>query len=101
MKLRVAQIRIVPEKGNMEKNFSMLLRALKTLEKHRPDVVITPECFLDGYVSTEHSVTKQSITMYAIDPRHLTTPRRFQSGQVATRCAWSWAARGKGRRAQG
>ena len=68
MKLRVAQIRIVPEKGNMEKNFSMLLRTLKALEKNRPDVVITPECFLDGYVSTEDSVTKQSITRYAIDP---------------------------------
>jgi len=68
MNLRVAQIRIVPEQGNMEENFSMLLRALKTLEKHRPDVVITPECFLDGYVSIEKSVTKRSITKYAIDP---------------------------------
>jgi len=33
-----------------------------------PDVVVTPEGFLDGYVSTESSVTKADMMNYAIDP---------------------------------
>jgi predicted amidohydrolase len=32
------------------------------------DVVVTPECWLDGYVSTEDRVTRQTIGQYALDP---------------------------------
>jgi predicted amidohydrolase len=31
-------------------------------------VVVTPECFTDGYVSTEDHVTAESLRQYAIDP---------------------------------
>ncbi len=85
MKLRIAQIRIVPEKGNLKGNFKNLLRSMKALEKHRPDVVITPECFLDGYVTTEKSVTRKTILKYAIDPQ--TSPY--------TEVISEWAARSK------
>lgn len=68
MKLRIAQIRIVPRKGNLAENFSRLRAILARLEKHRLDVIVTPECFLDGYVSTEKSVTRKNILKYAIDP---------------------------------
>ena len=68
MKLRIAQVRIVPDKGNLAGNFSKLRSVLGVLEKHRPDVVVTPECFLDGYVSTEKSVTRRNLRRHAIDP---------------------------------
>jgi len=68
MKLRIAQIRITPEKGDLKGNFSRLRSALRALEKHRPDVVVTPECYLDGYVSTEKSVTRKTLLKFAIDP---------------------------------
>ena len=35
MKLKIAQIRIVPEKGNLKANFSNLLRSMKAVEKHQ------------------------------------------------------------------
>jgi predicted amidohydrolase len=45
------------------------MKILSTIEKnHEVDVVVTPEGFLDGYVATEKSVTKDSIVKYAIDP---------------------------------
>ena len=87
MKLRIAQIRIVPEKGNLKGNLSKLLRTLTALEKHRPDVVITPECLLDGYVSTRKSVTKRNILKYAIDPMTSTCAEAI-SAWAARRKAW-------------
>jgi predicted amidohydrolase len=52
MSLRIAQIRIVPEKGNPACDLLKLRSALKAVRRHHPDVVATPECFLDGCVST-------------------------------------------------
>jgi predicted amidohydrolase len=68
MKLRIAQIRIVPEKGNLPGNFAKLCAALPAVARRRPDVVITSECFLDGYVSTEKQITRSALRHYAIDP---------------------------------
>jgi omega-amidase len=67
-KIRIAQIRIVPEKGNLEGNHEKLMSVLGDVAREDVDVVVTPECFLDGYVSTENSVTRDTITDYAIDP---------------------------------
>jgi len=68
-KIRVAQIKVYPDKGGMEVNHTKLMKAFANIEKeHEVDVVVTPEGFLDGYVSTEKSVTKDSIMKYAIDP---------------------------------
>ncbi len=68
MVIRIAQIKISPQKGNLKANHTRLMSVLDDLQADRPDVVITPECFLDGYVSTENSVTKENIVEYAIDP---------------------------------
>lgn len=68
MFLRIAQVKIHPEKGNLAGNYRRLLSVLEELPAHRPDVVITPECFLDGYVSTEKTVSAEEIGAYAIDP---------------------------------
>jgi len=68
-KIRVAQIKVYPEKGRLEANFEKLMSILGVIERNEDvDVVVTPEGFLDGYVSTEEKVTKENIAEYAIDP---------------------------------
>ena len=67
--IRVAQIKVYPQKGKMEANHERLMGILDDVEKHENvDVVVTPEGFLDGYVSTEKSVAKEDMVGYAIDP---------------------------------
>jgi predicted amidohydrolase len=66
--IRVAQIKVYPAKGQMEDNHQKLMNILKDIEANeKVDVVVTPEGFLDGYVSTEES-TKFGMIGYAIDP---------------------------------
>lgn len=69
-KIRVAQIKVFPEKGNIKANHERLMTVLTDVAKSGDiDVVVTPEGFLDGYVSTEKSVAKEDMINYAIDPR--------------------------------
>ena len=69
-KIRVAQIKVYPEKGNLKANHDKLMTVLEDIARSGDvDVVVTPEGFLDGYVSTEKSVTKDDMVNYAIDPR--------------------------------
>ncbi len=68
-RIRVAQIKVFPEKGKMTANHKKLMGVLGDIEKAgKVDAVVTPESFLDGYVSTESFVTKADIVNYAIDP---------------------------------
>ena len=66
--IRIAQVRIVPEKGDLDANHERLLEVLGKIAAEEPDVVVTPECFLDGYVVTWEPVTAESLGEYAIDP---------------------------------
>lgn len=68
MTLRIAQIKVYPEKGNLAGNHQRLMAILDDVGRAHPDVVVTPECFLDGYVVTEAHVTRENIVEYAIDP---------------------------------
>ena len=69
-KIRVAQIKVYPDKGRIEANHIKLMKILADIEKeHEVDVVVTPEGFLDGYVATENSVTKDDMVKYAIEPQ--------------------------------
>jgi omega-amidase len=69
-KIRVAQIKVYPEKGKMDANHRKLMGILNDIAMNEDvDVVVTPEGFLDGYVSTEKSVSKEDMIKYAIDPR--------------------------------
>lgn len=68
--IRVAQVKVYPLKGKMDANHQTLLDILKGVEAGgKVDAVVTPEGFLDGYVSTEKSVTKEDMIRYAIDPQ--------------------------------
>jgi omega-amidase len=67
--IRVAQIKVYPQKGKMEANHKKLMGILDDVEKNENvDVVVTPDGFLDGYVSTEKSVAREDMVGYAIDP---------------------------------
>ena len=94
-KIRIAQVKVYPEKGNMKANHTSLMNILKDIENnHKVDVVVTPEGFLDGYVSTEKSVTKGDMVKYAINPvtsgytqvvsnwPHVTRPGSFMVARV-------------------
>ena len=68
-RIRVAQVKVYPQKGQMAANHRKLMGVLRDIERAgKVDVVVTPEGFLDGYVSTEQSVTKVDMVNYAIDP---------------------------------
>ena len=85
-KIRVAQIRVYPEKGRLQANHASLMEILADIEeKENVDVLVTPEGFLDGYVVTEKSVTKQDMPKYAIDPE----------SSAYTRAVSGWAKRNK------
>ena len=67
--IRIAQVKVYPKKGDMKSNHLKLMDILEAIEKNENvDVVVTPEGFLDGYVSTEQAVKKEDMIKYAIDP---------------------------------
>jgi predicted amidohydrolase len=81
--LRIAQIKAYPLKGDLRANHERLLAILHQVEEHRPDVVVTPECFLDGYVVTEDWISGDNLANYAVDPA--------RSRYVATLSQWAAA----------
>ena len=68
MPIRIAQIKVYPVRGDCAANQTHLLELLAEIAPHKPDVVITPECFLDGYVA-DSAVTGEQLADYAIDPQ--------------------------------
>jgi predicted amidohydrolase len=66
--LTLVQIRAVPARGDPDGNFARLLDLLDAAACHRPDVVITPEGFLDGYLAADPEATAHDIRVAAIDP---------------------------------
>ena len=67
MKICLAQIKTVPVKGDLEANHRKLMALLGGIDVCKVDVVITPECFLDGYVCTEEHVNSGNVADYAVD----------------------------------
>ena len=67
-KLRVATVRSYPAKGDLAANQARLLGILAQLAPQRPDVVVTPECWPDGYVVTRGSTTRRNLRKWAVDP---------------------------------
>ncbi len=87
MNVRIAQVKVYPVKGDLQANSRTLMQVLDAIAPHRPDVVVTPECFLDGYVSTEEWVTRENIVEYAIDPESSPYAGRV-AGWAAEHNAW-------------
>ena len=83
-KIRLALIKTYPQKGDLAANHAVLMDILQELAPQQPDVVITPECFLDGYVVTEEQVTTASLLEYAVIPEQspfVAAVRAFASQQ--------------------
>jgi omega-amidase len=84
--IRIAQIKAYPVKARMAANHKKLTNVLKDIESNENvDIVVTPEGFLDGYVSMDKSVTKEDMVRYAIDPLK----------SEYARAASDWASRNK------
>lgn len=66
-KVRLALIRAVPEKWNLEANFDVFLKLLEEAGSHDPDIVITPEGWLDGYASPDKASTPERLRAVAQD----------------------------------
>jgi len=67
-RIKIAQVKVVPQKGQLDSNHRLLMEVLGEIAKVPDvDVVITPEGFLDGYVSTEDRVTATDMVRYAVD----------------------------------
>ncbi len=85
-RIRVAQIKVYPDKGGMEANHAKLMKIFEDIQSnHEVDVVVTPEGFLDGYVATEKSVAKDDMIKYAIEP----------PASMYTQAVSDWARRNK------
>ena len=56
MQLSIVQIKVYPQKGELEKNFQLTEDLLNEAANYKPDVVIFPECFLDGYAIADKSI---------------------------------------------
>ena len=85
IKIRVATVRSYPKKGDIEANGRRLLKILDLIKTQHVDVVVTPECFLDGYLVTKPEVNRSSIRKYAIDPE------QSEIGQAVS----AWAKKNK------
>jgi len=67
MPIRIAQIKVYPQRGDCAVNQTRLLALLDAVAGEQPDVVITPECFLDGYVA-DSDITAPLLSQHAIQP---------------------------------
>lgn len=66
--VRLGLLRAVPEKWNLERNFETFLEFLETTRGHGVDIVITPECWLDGYAAPADDSTRERILSVAQKP---------------------------------
>lgn len=70
---------------------------LDEIAQTRVDVVVTPECFLDGYVAVEDNVHAQHMPQYAIDPL---TSAYVDSASKWTAAHSAWLILGCSRKSQ-
>ena len=60
-------MRSVPEKWNLEANFRVFLQGVALAADRNADILITPECWLDGYASPAKDSTPKKILGIAQD----------------------------------
>jgi predicted amidohydrolase len=81
LKIRIGQIKVEPVKGALDSNHSTLMGLLDEMKEDRLDVVITPECFLDGYVASDPATSSADLRRFAIDAQ--TSPYAQEVAQWA------------------
>lgn len=85
--IHLAQIRFEPRKGEVQWNTDRLMEVLSQMAGQGVDVVVTPECLLDGYAATDASVTHEDLLGWAIDPATSAITRDLSAWCAAHR-AW-------------
>ena len=71
-------MKFYPEKGNLEANHERLMEVLEEIREEEPDVVITSECFLDGFVVCTRSFESELIIAFTHPGQALITgPKRM------------------------
>ncbi|MCA9444296.1 MAG: hypothetical protein KC964_26120, partial [Candidatus Omnitrophica bacterium] len=65
--LTIGQLRGVPPKWEAEKNFQTFLDILPDASQKGVDVLITPECWLDGYAAPDKTSTPEKLREVAQD----------------------------------
>lgn len=66
-RVRVAQMRGIPEKWNLDANFHVFLEQVAMAAEQQPDIFITPECWLDGYAAADKASTPDRLKSVAQD----------------------------------
>jgi predicted amidohydrolase len=64
---RLALMKAVPEKWNLDANFATFLRLLDEASAAKADIFITPECWLDGYAAPDKGSTPEKLRAVAQD----------------------------------
>ena len=82
IEIRLGQIKAVPKKGALAANHAKLMLLLQDLDSEKLDVIITPEGFLDGYVSTEKHVTRENSDVFIAFTHPLQSLVTSPKGQV-------------------
>ena len=59
--VRLALLRAVPVKWDLEANFKTFLDGVDLAVEQKAELLITPECWLDGYASTAADSTPERI----------------------------------------
>ncbi len=65
--VRLALMRGVPEKWNLDANFSVFLKCAEQAAAQKAEIFITPECWLDGYASPTKESTPEKLRGIAQD----------------------------------
>ena len=67
--VRLALMHGVPAKWDLDANMNAFLDALARAVPHRPEIFITPECWLDGYAAPDKDSTPERLRAVAQDPQ--------------------------------
>ncbi len=59
--LKIGMLRGIPEKWNLDSNFEIFLKIATSARKQKVDILITPECFLDGYAVADKASTRERV----------------------------------------
>jgi predicted amidohydrolase len=63
--IRLALLHGVPKKWDLDANFQVFLNALEEADAKRADLLITPECWLDGYAAPDPESTPEKLRSVA------------------------------------
>ena len=66
-RVRVGLFSAMPVKWDLEANWRMFIDTLERHASEKPDIVVTPECFLDGYAASAKDWTPEKFDAIAQD----------------------------------